>query len=179
MNINLNSLYWQEILELAIKKKAFMVAKAEYDKKSAFRKIFDSIWGMKPRDPAKGISCDDLALRYVCEFNQTHAFGKGRYFGHRVELSPGKTLFVGMRYDVATLLPVLSIVYYEDGTAYVEKKGYLKDGGVEKWAIPYPLSEIGLYGIPERSELPDLAIAVNSFNKAVEEVRGVLTHILR
>ena len=42
MNINLNSLYWQEILELAIKKKAFMVAKAEYDKKSAFRKIYIS-----------------------------------------------------------------------------------------------------------------------------------------
>ena len=158
--MNLNSLYWQDLLELAIKKKAFMAAKAEYDKKSAFRKIFDSLWGMKPRDPAKGVSCDDIALRYVGEFNQTHAFGKGRYFGHRVELSPGKTLFVGMRYDV-------------------EKKGILKGGGVEKWAIPYPLSEIGLYGIPERSELPDLAIAVNSFNKAVEEVRGVLAHISR
>lgn len=156
---------WQDVLRLCVKKFDYELAMSSYVAEGFFRRIALAVAGRRPVDPAPEWNSEQLAGEYVRLYNQTKGFGR------RIELDNDRTIHTVLRYQVEDRMPVLTVTYYEDGTAYVEKKRIHRDGGIQNMPVPYPVSEFGILGLPDRGDVRELAKAKESLPGLIDELR--------
>jgi len=126
---------WEEALVLAVKKFDYEVAIAGFNKKNIIVRFFLMVSGKKPSNPCPGWPSETLASKYVQLFNEQYHIGKRR------EINSRDYVYVGLKYQVEDRLPVLNATYMEDGTGYVLRMKFNRNGGFEYRPCPYPESE--------------------------------------
>lgn len=161
----INSLSWQQLLAICLAKHDYDIALYHWKEKQLKRIFF-----RKPTDPCPALPAEGLAIRYVAAFNKCKGCGR------RVSLGGASTLFLGIRYDSDTFRPVISATYYDenDGCAYDERYLIERTGEVVQLNIPYPISEMGIKGLPDKPGMPELKAVKEKLPILVEEVRQVV-----
>lgn len=164
--LSINNLKWQEILRLCLEKYDFEKADYAYSHKSFMRRMLLAIGGKKPKDPAPGWKSSDLGTCYVQAYNDEKGFGR------RLDMPDGTSLHSVLRFQSEDRLPILTVTYYECGTAYVERRKFRRNGGVDELEVPYPTSEFGLWGLPRRPEKPELVAIQKCIPELIKELRS-------
>lgn len=170
---------WQDAMRLAVKKFEYEKLVNSWSRLSLWDKMKHLPLLFKvtrAKDPCPELNSEGLALRYVNLFHQAHPL-----FGHR------DTVYVGMgrvdtlagfiRYDAADRLPVLSVTYYEDGTAYQEKTKFFQGGGRLVIPVTGYMREVTIDGLPERPEVKQLCQMKEFLPAVMEEIASVLRDI--
>ena len=170
--MNLNKLTWQEIMVLCLKKFQYEKDIQAHMALSLMRRIF----ARKPHDPAKGFSSEALAIRYVYAFNRKHCLMEAPFgiLHNLPDAYRNDSVHIVLRYQVEDRLPVLTAIYYEDGTAYVESVKVFLGGSTERQPIRYPYSEIGIYGLPKRPKVNEVAQLKRAFDSSMREIQETL-----
>ena len=171
-NMNLNNLTWQEIMALCLRKFQYEKSLQSYRNLPVLRRLLTR----KPHDPAPGLSSEAMASRYVQAFNRCHSLN-GTPFGIRQILPDAyrnDSVHIVLRYQAEDRLPILTATYYEDGTAYVESVKVFLGGSTERQPIRYPYSEIGIYGLPKRPKVNEVAQLKRVFESSMREIQETL-----
>lgn len=169
---------WQDYLQLAAVRKDEESALAEYRRKSVLKRIILALKGYMPRLTGS-IPAEGLALRYVQEIGSYGDINK------LIHLDDGQTISLYVRYDCDTLLPFVSITFYDGNTAFQENRQFIEHQGEyedffysEERPIGYPLSEIGVTGLPDK--MPEEANAIKKRFEAVTlEIAMVLKELAK
>lgn len=158
---------WKDALTLALKKFDYELAMSYFVTKGFFKRLLLTLTGKRPSDPAPEWNSEQLAGEYVRLFNKKYGWGS------RIELTNGATLHSCLRYCIEDRLPVLTTTYYEDGTVYVEKYKFLRGGVEERLPVPYPYSEFGIWGLPEK-QMAELDSRKKALLLARREIASIL-----
>jgi len=159
----------------ALRKHDYEVGICEFGQKDMLTRIWLTLTGRKPKDPLPGISSESLSIRYVDGFNEAHGIGK------RINLGNGSSVHCVLRYQTEDRLPVLSATYMEDGTGYVMKIRFWRDGGIQYLPCPYPDSEFCLtvQEMPNRPDVEELQKIVSLIPSLKQEIRDAMKAISR
>lgn len=135
MDNGLEKLQWFETYQQAQQKKQYEKATEAYQDLPGIRKLFTAA----PQDPNPEMSSENLAQKYVQQFNAANDIGQRKDFPN------GESLQIKMSYN-ADLQPVLQMTYYDGSTAFQENKSFAPDGSKRDLPIEYPISEFGVTG---------------------------------
>lgn len=163
-----NNLTWQETMRLCLKKFYFQLTMNSHRESGIMRRLINVALRRLPKDPAPLFPAESLAIMYTRKFNEHYLVG------WRKELGGTDTIFCGLRYKVGTNLPVLSVTYYEDGTAYCERYRFREDGTYVQEGPEYPVSEMGLPYIPDRPGVPELMRVMKLLPEMIQEISATL-----
>lgn len=168
MTTNINAMAWHEVLAICLKKFDYEKDFNVFSNQSLIRRLFRRLFGKAPKDPCPGWPSDSLAMTYVRKYNETIGGGK------RIALSGADTLYVGVRYQAEDKLPVLSVVYYEDGTAYARRVKFLRGGGTMEVPTSGYMREITIDELPDRPLVGELCRIKKRLPGMISELKGAL-----
>lgn len=144
-----------------------------YRRKHPVKRLLLALAGRKPRLTGK-IPSEGLILRVIQGLSSLPGIGK------IIHLEDEKTISLMVRYDAGTLLPFVSITYYDCNTAYQENMQFLEwNSGIapffysEGRPVQYPISEFGVTGLPDN--LPEEAATIKEkYDSLLFEINAVL-----
>lgn len=159
-----NNMTWYETLKVCMLKHDYEKEQARTARLSPLRRFLSRL-KKAHKDPCPGYPAETLASMYVRKYNEA------KHFVRRIELAGADSLHAVLRYQVEDMRPVLTVTYYEDGTAYVEKWRFCRNGSIEKLPPSYPISEFAIEGLPQRPAVEELAKLQRRLPELVEELR--------
>ena len=168
---SINRMAWGDVLVLCQKKSRFRKRVAENESKPLFVRTVNRLLDALFRDPCRGLTSEQLAMIYVRKFNDAHGIGT------RISLGGGDTVWAGMKYQVEDRLPIIGIVYYEDGTGYVEQYKITSNGALEHLNPDNDVRHFGKFStnyLPQRPRIVQLQDYIQRMPGWLEEIRNVM-----
>ena len=165
---SINAMEWHEVLSLCLKKFDFECESNAFDRKPFLTRLLLKLLGKAPKDPCPGWPSDSLGMVYVRKYNENYNCGVRR------PLSGADTLFVGLRYQVEDKLPVLSVTYYEDGTAYTRRVKFFRGGGTMEVPTRGYMQEITIDELPDRPMVEELCEVKKRLPAMISELKRAM-----
>ena len=135
---------WQKLLKLAIKKHAYELEVTAREGLPLLHRLSVCIKYGRLKDPIKGYTAEALAMAYVEAFRKERGGGLKYLDGE----NSSRTISTVLRYNSNNVLPVYTLTYYDGATAWQTRRAFNKWGGYDEWGVGYPISEIGVTGLP-------------------------------
>lgn len=163
---------WQALLRLAVVKQAYAVENNRRKALPPFQRLLATLKGGILKDPVKGFSVEALANAYVNAFRKERGGGLVYLDGD----ASNRTISAILRFNSGTALPVYSLTYYDGTTAFQTRRAFRRDGGWDEWGCGYPISEMGVTGMP--NPIPeDIRKHVSIYEHNMELIAEVLRTI--
>lgn len=163
---------WQALLRLAVRKQAYAIENNRRKALPPFQRLLATLKGGFLKDPMKGFTAESLANAYVYAFRKERGGGIVYLDGD----ASNRTISTFLRFNSGTALPVYSLTYYDGATAFQTRRSFRRDGGWDEWGCGYPLSEMGVTGMPD--PIPeDIRKNVESYEQNMKLISEVISSI--
>lgn len=151
---------WEKAIKLMVAQQKNYIARRTYDNMPSFKRFCLSIIGKKPAE--WNINLTEGYMNRFVDCAQK-SFGVGKRMDYVVD-NDNRSFHIGIRYDAASLYPVLSVTYTYHGMIFQERK-LVTHHGVTDWGIRAPYDELGMSGRPDPSYIEDDEIAKKGYRK--------------